>query len=385
MDFQFNLMRHRKRSPLNSRDGAGNYEAVLRQRLARGQPIDDIKDVEKEPTFKQFSRRWFDEYVIPNNKHSEQKTKEYALENHIVPFFGRMLLSKITAQHVEKFKSIQVAKGLKNKTINNHLTMLSKCLSTAQDWNELENIPKIKWLKCPPPETHFLTHEDSDRLLDQTTGIWYEMILTALRTGLRRGELRALQWEDINWNNGTLTVRHSWCESQKGLVSPKSNKVRHIPLDTDVYTVLYQRRKKLGFVFANANDNPFDAMTMYHTLKRISRKAGLKNVYWHMLRHTFASHLAMANAPVTAIQTLMGHSDITTTMRYAHLGPSTLRSTVDLLSRNNATQGFGQQSVNHKHTATFPSRTLRNTNPELDSNSKANAGTRSRKTTQFMP
>lgn len=351
VDFRFNRQRYRKRSPRNSRGGAEAYEAFLRQKLAQEGTIDTHKDTSKNRAFQDFADRWYKEYVLTNNKYSEQRSKKYILERHLLPAFGKTPIGNITTQKVEQFKARQISNGLTRKTINNHLTVLSKCLNTAKEWGELTGTPNVKWLSCPPPCTDFLTHEECAQLLTKAKGIWYELILTALRTGLRRGELRGLQWQDINWNNKTLTVRHSWCESKNGLVSPKSNRERTIPLDIEVYTALYQRRKMSGFVFANGNKRPFDAKTMSETLRHTAQEAGLRRVHWHMLRHTFASHLAMAGAPLTAIKELLGHADLTTSMRYAHLMPSTLRSAIALLRQSNgsALSPCGQPAVNQAY------------------------------------
>lgn len=89
VDFTFNRRRYRKRSPENSRAGAAAYEIVLRQHLARGEPINDIGPRASETeTFKSFSETWFEDYVRPNNKYSEQRTKRYVLSAALVPFSG---------------------------------------------------------------------------------------------------------------------------------------------------------------------------------------------------------------------------------------------------------------------------------------------------------
>lgn len=91
---------------------------------------------------------------------------------------------------------------------------------------------------------------------------------------------------------------------------------------------------------------------MTETLRKTAQEASLRRVHWHMLRHTFASHLAMAGAPLTAIKALLGHADLTTTMRYAHLMPSTLQSAIALLGQSNTytLSPFGQPAVNQAYT-----------------------------------
>lgn len=346
-DFRFHYTRYRQRSPENSRTGALAYEVALRQKLARGEPINKVA-AQQSQSFEEFAEKWFNEYVVPNNKHSEQRNKKYILNAPLVPFFGKIPIGEITAYHTEQFKAQMAKKGVSNKTIKNYLTVLNKCLCTAYEWLELKGAPpKIKWPKCNPTRTDFLSPDECELLLNHSKGVVYEMILTALRTGMRQGELKGLQWSSIDWENRSVTVRHSRDDRMKMLVSPKSNRERHIPLDVDVYEALYKRKRETGYVFLDADKQPFDYHRMERRLTKACKEAGLRKIGWHTLRHTFASHLAMKGVPMTAVQQLMGHSNITTTMRYSHLAPSTLRAAIDMLNPKQALNvDFGQPVVN---------------------------------------
>jgi integrase len=347
VDFMFRYIRYRKRSPENSRTGALAYELVLRQKLARGESVDKAV-TERHQLFGKFAEKWFNEYVVPNNKHSEQRSKRYILNASLVPFFGKIPVGQITSYHTERFKTQWVAKGVSNKTIKNYLTVLNKCLKTAYDWMKLEGEPpRINWPKSNPTRTDFLSPDECELLLNNTEGVVREMILTALRTGMRQGELKGLQWSSIDWENRSVTVRHSRDDRMKMLVSPKSNRERHVPLDIDVYEVLFKRRGTTGYVFLDADGEPFDYHRMGRRLTKACKEACLRKIGWHTLRHTFASHLAMKGVPITAVQQLMGHSNITTTIRYSHLAPSTLRSAIDMLNPKAMIRAdFGQPVVN---------------------------------------
>src|SRR5262249_45989981 len=89
---------------------------------------------------------------------------------------------------------------------------------------------------------------------------------------------------------------------------------------------------------------PFRSPKLNLRLGKVCRQAGLRRITWHVLRHTFASQLAMKGVPLNTVQALLGHSSITTTMRYAHVAPSTLRIAIDLLNPKTAMNAdFGYQ------------------------------------------
>ena len=349
VDFSINRKRYRKRSPHNSQKGGRDYEAVLRQKLARGESIDaDANTTQQEQTFEEFAWKWFETYVMPNNKFLEQRAKKYILQKCLVPFFGKLRLEEITTQHVEQYKALALKKGSARKTVNNQLAVFSKLITTAYDWFNLSGRrPKILWLKCPPPSTDFLSADECTLLLSKADGVIREMILTGLRTGMRQGELAGLQWSCIDWQNQLLTVRYSRCPRTGKLMSPKSNRVRHIPIDPDVYQMLFNRKRDTGYVFLDKGEMPFATHNLIRKIRDVRYAAGLRPLGWHMLRHTFASHLAMKGAPILNVQALLGHSTITMTMRYAHVAPSALRESINLLSPKNAINAnFGQPAGN---------------------------------------
>lgn len=330
IDFRFNYIRYRKRSPENSRAGALAYEAFIRSQLAKG--IDPFKEKEQKEqckTFEQFAWEWYDTYVISNNKFSEARNKKIILINHLIPHFSKTPITEINNLQVEMFKSKMKEANLSNKSINNYLGVLSKCLNTADDWYGLAKLPKIKRLRVAPQKFDFLTHEESEVLLNHADGIWREIILVILKTGIRIGELLALDWSDIDWRSCKITIRRA---VYNGIIdSPKNNRIRHIPMAQEVRTALGKRMKKWGYVYSDENGQLMNDKTARHFLQKICRRAKMRKIGWHVLRHSFASHLVMAGAPLKAIQDLLGHSSLSVTMRYSHLTPSTLEDAVRLL------------------------------------------------------
>jgi len=358
IDLRHNHIRYRKRSPENSKAGAAAYEAAIRNKLAQGESLEssipDPKHEGRKQKFKDFAWKWVETYAKTNNKFSELEHKRYVLRKHLIPFFGDMPVDQINTQLVEEYKSLKVGSGsLANKSINNQLNVLSKCLSVAQEWYDLQRLPKIRRLKVPPQKFDFLSPEESERLLANCSGIWREIIFTGLNTGLRRGELKALNWSDINWHNRTLTVRQSWSEASKSLDTPKSNRERHIPLTNELFEMFLRRKESTGVVFPAENGKRFQAKRLNSEINRACRAAGIREISCHALRHTFASHLIKKGASIKEIQELLGHANIQVTMRYAHLAPSSLRKAIHLLESDRrissefwATGGQPSTSVN---------------------------------------
>ncbi len=322
--------RVRKRSPVQTRRGAEEYERQVRQELLAG--TYGKGEVVPRPTLVAFSKEFLSTYAVNNNKPSSIESKRYMLEMHLVPALGCHRLDEIGQKEIEMYKSQKLKAGLSPKSINNQLTTLHKLLDVAVDWGILEHVPRVKWLKGPKAEFDFLTFEEADRLLAAAAPKWFPMIALALKTGLRMGELLALECGDVDLVTGRLVVRRSNWRGQVG--SPKNGRSREIPLSEATVRLLKAHRHLQGdLVFCDERGGSLAYEAGREPLRRACRRAGLRKIGWHTLRHSFASHLAMRGVPMKAIQELMGHSTIEMTMRYAHLSPDLKKDAVQLLDR----------------------------------------------------
>lgn len=329
IDFSFSDRRIRKRSPENSYKGAQAYELLLRQKLARGEPLEKSKP-ETRYTFKEIALQWLTVNVRNNNKPSEYLNKKNILNGNLIPYFGTKFIDAISTQHIEQYKSyLLTERKLKEKSINNYLSILSCCLKSALESEILKAIPKIKLLKVPPQKYDYLTEAETELLLQHARGLWHDMILLAVRTGLRFGELIALQWDDINFKAKTLTVSRNLVRGIMG--SPKNNRSRIIPLTPSVIEMLHARERISLYIFHNRKVNPLRYNDCRDSLHEACKRAEIRIINWHVLRHSFASHLAAKGVSIFSIKELLGHSDIRMTMRYSHVNLPILQDAIAVL------------------------------------------------------
>lgn len=365
VDFRVHRTRIRKRSPANTKGAAEAYELVLKNEIAQHGNLDRLdgkKQAESRaavPTFREFAERWFREYVIVRNKPSEQNTKGVVLRRRLLPTFGRLSLSEVKPQVIERFTASLLHDRLRPKSVNNYLTVLRTCLITAVEWGVLSAAPRVRGVRVPPPTFRYLSEQELNALLAAAaTGVWHAMILTAARTGLRRSELLGLRWEDVDFEHCSLRVCRARVRDH--VDSPKNNRVRYVPLTSDVVAALrnFGAQDAGGWVFVS-DGMPVSFKAADRHLLATCKRAGVRPIGWHKLRHTFASHLALRGCPLHAVKELLGHSTIEMTMRYAHLNPGALRDAIALLDPRtpSSVPTFGQP-VGSESSVSLPHRRL---------------------------
>jgi integrase len=324
----------------NTRDAAEQAERAHIDRVLN--PPAPTIEKKEAPKFATFA----DDYLIvarTDEKPSSIASKEMIFRVHLKPRFGHLRLDEIGYGEIQDYAAAK-AKKLAKKTVNNHLTVLRRILVVAKKRGLIASVPEIEWLSAPKPEFDFLSFEEADRLARTAEDDWQRMIVLALRTGLRQGELLALRWEDVDLKAGVLHVRRSVTQgkvtdaatgelvSRKAVTEPKSGKGREVPLGDGALAVLRaQRHLRSELVFCGDDGRMLGKNECKWPLWSSCKRAGLRRIGWHVLRHTFASHLVMRGVPLRAVQDLMGHATVEMTMRYAHLSPNVPREAVRLL------------------------------------------------------
>jgi integrase len=314
----------------NRREATELGNRTLRELETRGGTAARVES----STVADFAWRWFQEHCQVWLKPSTQRAYWQILRVHVVPALGDQKLYLVGRRDIDRYVGIKKAQ-LAHKTVNNHLGVLSCMFRKAVEWEELASSPcaGVRPLPLEDLEPVFWSFAEAEAFLavaaDAETD-WHLLFLTALRTGLRQGELFALRWKDIDFKRGVVHVRRSYshgCET-----TPKSNRSRRVPMTDGLRNALTKRSGRLeDLVFSAPNGDYLTNSRARRALNRIARAADVPRIRFHDLRHTFASHLVIKEKSLNAVRELLGHSNMKMTLRYAHLAPDALRATVQCL------------------------------------------------------
>ena len=254
---------------------------------------------------------------------------------HLLPAFGGLRLEVITIELIEEFIASKRQEGKAVKSILNYLGLLHAMFAFAvrRGWCARNPVALVEKPRGRPNlDIRFLDVHELEALLtatptDQRGMTERVLYLTAAMTGLRRGELLALRWQDIDWTAGVVRVRRNFTRGQFG--TPKSSRSsRAVPLAQrvrDELQVHYARSRfqtPADLVFPHPELGVvLDPAKLRKRFQAAARRAGLRPVRFHDLRHTFGTRMAAAGAPLRWIQEWLGHSDYRTTTLYADYAP----------------------------------------------------------------
>ena len=287
-------------------------EQVLAKRkseIAENRFLDKLEEPPEIP-LREFVKHYI-EWCTTHNKSPE--TKRTRLKP-LLAFFGNMQLSEISPWLIEKYKSKR-RKEVSPSTVNKELTVLRHLFNKAIQWGYARENPlkHVEWYREPKGKLRFLSAEEIAALL-QAAPLWLQrLILFALNTGMRRGEILSLTWDSIDFENGLIYVSQS-----------KSGEARHVPMNNVTREILLEVRKEVetisDYVFINPKTGT-RRVNIRKAFRRTCKAAGVTGCTFHTLRHTFASHLVMRGIDLKTVSELLGHKSINMTMRYAHLSP----------------------------------------------------------------
>jgi integrase len=295
-------------------------------------------------TLQEFLENWLENVHKPTIRLSTYLNYRKLLKNYLVPGLGKVKIHKLTPQQVQAFYSQKISEGLAPKTVNNIHGILHKALDNAVKWNILpRNVcDAVTPPRIPRKEKNVLTKQQAHTLLEEVRTHRLEALLTlAIKTGMREGELLALHWQDMNFEDCSLQVKravsylkgYGYVESE-----PKTAKGRRmIKLPVFVVDILIrhkaqqeEQRREVGsiwidkdLVFTNAQGYYFSSSTLRKVFRRFLVSIGLPHMRFHDLRHSAATILLAMKVHPKVVQEILGHSQIAMTLDvYSHALPS---------------------------------------------------------------
>ncbi len=278
------VQRVQKTSPVNTRRGAEQYERDLRMALLSGR----YGKESEVPTVAEMALELL-EHTRLRRKFSTGIFYALMLEKHIVPALGRLRLTEVTDERIDKFAR-SLTDGRKPKTVNNVLGVLARLLRFSVARGALKGAPVVGKLMLPPSTTRFLSFTEAEALIAaaRESSNWTAQVIVALRTGLRIGELLALRWEDVDLAGGGLLVRRSvWKHVES---TPKGGRPREVPLSDQAREALRNHPRRGTYVFSTLDGQRRDRHGCTRALYAIAERAGQPLPFgWHVLRHTFGT------------------------------------------------------------------------------------------------
>jgi integrase len=309
-------------------------------------------------TLETYARAWL-QMATQKLKASTGRFYRDNLENHVIPAIGAVPLTDMNRVVVKRFIRALLEKRLKRNTVNGIVRTLSTILSEAVEDERLPANPAFRpgrHLKDPnaPKKAQIdpYTREEVAQLLDVSQehfAEWHPFVMCAVRTGLRLGELRALEWGDFDWRQRFIRVERNWVEGK--LTTPKNGMARNVDMSLQLRAVLrlWRRYQRISWfergapmpqlVFPSETGAPLDDSNLRKVMLTIVEKAQVRRhrSIVHVMRHSFASLLLQQGESLMYVKEQMGHSSINITADvYGHLIPGANREAVDRLDDSSA-------------------------------------------------
>jgi integrase len=316
-DFRVNRKRYRSSTETADKHKARDIEAAERTRILNGR-----HGIRKQPdiTFAQFATTYLDDYALLHKRSVDRDREIIKVLNRS---FGPLILHEITAHRIEQFKRERLAgkwrghnatktKPIRPGTVNRELDTLKSILAKAVEWGKLLESPArgVKRLKVDNRRTRILTEPEQQTLLPACPRKLRAIVLLALTTGARIGELLALRWDQCE--DGYLTF-----------LETKNGKARRIPISPTIAAVLAAQPQMHAWVFTNARRKkpaPYTVNGVAHVFARAVTRAGITtgDVTLHTLRHTALSRMIASGFDDHTVKAISGHSSTRMLERYTH-------------------------------------------------------------------
>jgi len=315
VDFTFNKKRIRQFGGYTKEQARNTLAKMRIEKL--DERLGFKKPAQPDIDFDQFAREFIKIYSKQNKKSWERD--EFSLIS-LKPFFKGKTIQDIGPEFVERYKAKRKTE-VSPATVNRDLAFLKTMFKKAVEWGRLESSPvtNVKKFKEPNSKERTLNASEMARLIDAATNHLEPILIIALNTGMRRGEILSLKWENVNLSKRCIHIEDS-----------KSGRSRDVPMNGLVVEAMSSIRQDSVYVFYNpTTGEPIkDIKTAFKTA---CKKAEIKGLRFHDLRHTAATRMVEAGVDLVTVSKILGHSSIQMTMRYAHPTPGNMRLAVEKL------------------------------------------------------
>ncbi len=279
---------------------------------------------ERTRTVRELIERFLADYAA--KKRSARSYRGYAKP--LLAFFGDATLADVTPKIITAYKAKRSAEGVGPASINRELATLKRAFNLAVrewEWCRYNPVLRVSMEKEPPGRTRYLSPGEEAALVTACPEWLRDIVVFAVNTGMRQGEILSLRWPSVDLFRRTATVEQS-----------KNGEKRTIPLNEAALELLKARAKvrsiKSDLAFSSAAETMIDNCNLGRAFRPAANRAGLKDIRFHDLRHTFATRLVQAGVDLYSVQRLLGHKTPAMTGRYAHHSTESLRGAVHMLA-----------------------------------------------------
>lgn len=301
------------------------YHKVMTE-VAEGKWFERLPGEEK--TFREMMGKYMKEYS-ERNKSIKSHIRDKSVSDHLNQFFGDLTLSNITPKRISEYKTRRREEGAAPATVNKELILMGHAFNLAiKEWEWMKENPvsRVSREKVNNLIERWLTSKEEESLLAASPGWLQEIIIFAINTGLRQGEILNLAWDRVDLFRKTVTI-----------LEQKNKGKDTLPLNNKAMEVLKARARvrhiKTHYVFYNGNGNQIEARNLLRAFYGATEKAKLNDLRFHDLRHTFATRLVQAGVDLYTVQKLGRWKTLSMINRYAHHYPESLRPGVERLDK----------------------------------------------------
>jgi integrase len=276
--------------------------------------------------FKDLMAKYMAEYSAVNKAASSHK-RDKSIAKQLLKVFSELYLVDITPAMVSDYKVQRRADGVSPRTINYELTVMSHAFNIATcEWELASDNPvkKVRKEKVNNTIERWLLFDEEERLLKASPKWLQDIIIFAISTGLRQSEILDLKWAQVDFNRRTITISEQ-----------KNHCIDTLPLNKTVMDLLREKltlkEDAVEHVFYSKLLRPIKFRNLIRAYKNTIKKAGIDDLRFHDLRHTFATRLVQGGVGIYEVQKLGRWKSITMVQRYAHHYPESLRSAIEVM------------------------------------------------------